>query len=402
MASRPPSGYQIRKVHPTLGERQRYTLNKPLTFRCSRCQRTNISSSVVTIGGDWSHLLCGRCYGGSVGSAKSVAPQAKAARASERAQPETHRPASPLPRHMVWLAALHRSVAEGKELSSSEQELYRRRAGEPASIAAIRYAEGLLGIEVRIAELTGGRAAETLSRTRDELALRCAEASESFRASRRHVRGEQASADSRPASLPTQVVRDVAGSTFDTALAQVLRRRGLRLVDFDPPATDIWAWLRLNERPIAPEVPAEVKRLRKLSQADFTREAVADINRWQYDEALAHPAVAEQWAACADEILAEPERVYRSLQADPSGRRGKEVTARLRRDGEAHARASARCIEAQLMVEDLQAQATRIHRARGMPKLRSDCLADAERVKGLRPTGVKRPGERAWFSGRVG
>ncbi|MET7805029.1 hypothetical protein [Micromonospora chersina] len=380
MASRPPSGYQIRKVHPTLGELQRYTLNKPLTFRCSRCQRTNMSSSVVTIGGDWSRLLCGHCYGGSVGSGKSVAPKAKAAGTSARAQPETHRPASPLPRDMVWLAALHRSVAERKELSPSEQELYRRRAGEPSSIAAIRYAEGLLEIEVRIAELTGGRAAETLSRTRDELALRRVEASESFRASRRHVRGEHASADSRPESLPTQVVRDVAGSTFDAALAQVLRRRGLRLVDLDPPATDIWAWLRRHEKPVAPEVPAEVKRLRKLSQADFSREAVADVNRWQYDEALAHPAVAEQWAACADEILAETERAYRSLQADPSGGRGKEVATRLRRAGETHARASARCLEAQLMVEDLQVQAIRIHRARGMPKLRSDCLAEATRA----------------------
>ena len=41
-----PAGYQIRKVHPTLGDLQRYTLNKPLTFRCATCRRTNMSSSV--------------------------------------------------------------------------------------------------------------------------------------------------------------------------------------------------------------------------------------------------------------------------------------------------------------------------------------------------------------------
>ncbi|NES16158.1 MULTISPECIES: hypothetical protein [Micromonospora] len=366
-------------MHPTLGELQRYTLNKPLTFRCSRCQRTNMSTSVVTLGGDWSHLLCGRCYGGPVGSGKSVAPLAKAARSSERARPETHRPASPLPRDMVWLAALHRSQAEGKQLSPSEQELHRRRAGEAASIAAIRYAEGLLEIEVRIAELAGGRAAEEPSRTRDELALRRVEASERFRA-RRHVRSEPASADPRPEPLATQVVREVVGSTFDAALDQVLRRRRLRLVDLETPTTDVWTWLRRHEKEVTPELPAEVKRLRKLSQADFTREAVADVNRWQHDESLAHPAVAEQWAACADDIVAETERAYRSIRADPPGGRGKDVATGLRRAGEAHARASARCLEAQLMVQDLRVQATRIHRARGLSKLRADCLAEAARA----------------------
>ncbi|MET7959033.1 hypothetical protein ABZ356_24260 [Micromonospora zamorensis] len=58
MTSRPPFGYQIRKVHATLGKLQRYALNKPLTFRCVTCRRTNMSRSVVTVSGDWSQLLC--------------------------------------------------------------------------------------------------------------------------------------------------------------------------------------------------------------------------------------------------------------------------------------------------------------------------------------------------------
>ncbi|MFD6563872.1 hypothetical protein [Micromonospora profundi] len=151
MTSGPPSGYQIRKVHATQGRLQRYTLNKPLTFRCVTCRRTNVSSSVVTVSGDWSQLLCGGCYG------RQTAPKTSSGRTPAlrgtggKAQPEAERTAaSPLPRDMVWLAAMHRSVAEGKQLSPAELDLHRRRVGEPASIAALRYAELLVDAEARM------------------------------------------------------------------------------------------------------------------------------------------------------------------------------------------------------------------------------------------------------------
>ena len=241
MASRPPSGYQIRKVHATLGKLQRYTLNKPLTFRCATCRRTNVSSSVVTVSGDWSQLLCGGCYG------RQAAPQVSTARTpaprepAGRAQPETHRAVSPLPRDMVWLAALHRSVVEGKQLSPSERELHRRRAGEPSSIAAIRYAELLVDLEIRIAGLNGS-AAEELTVTREELALRREEAVDTFRAAC-HARSQATSVSSFEEPVEARVIREVAPHTFDKAFAKALRRRGVRVGALEPPTADVWTWL---------------------------------------------------------------------------------------------------------------------------------------------------------------
>ncbi|MGN9811531.1 hypothetical protein ACTMSW_19515 [Micromonospora sp. BQ11] len=380
MASRPPSGYQIRKVHATLGRLQRYTLNKPLRFRCVTCRRTTMSSSVVTVSGDWSQLLCGGCYG------RQAAPQSSTVRTPAprerrgRAQPETEgTAASPLPRDMLWLAAMHRSVAEGKQLSPAEQELHRRRVGEPSSIAAIRYAELLVDVEARVAQLGGG-AADELVATREELALRRAEAVDTFRAAC-HARSQPAPGGSSEEPVEARVIREVAPHTFEKAFTKALRRRGVRVDALEPPTSNLWSWLQAQDKH-PPELPAEVKRLRKLDLADFTREAMAELNRWECDQSMAHPAVAEQWAASTEEIVTELAHARRSLEADLSAGRDKGVVPRLRRAGEAYARGSARCLEAQLMVADLRAQASHLHRTRRVPKARADSVAEATMVVG--------------------
>ncbi|MGB2567122.1 hypothetical protein ACPFP2_01525 [Micromonospora citrea] len=374
MASRPPSGYQIRKVHATLGKLQRYTLNKPLTFRCVTCGRTNMSSSVVTISGDWSQLLCGGCYGRRAGPQASTT-RTPAPREPARTPPEAQwSAASPLPRDMVWLAAMHRSVAEGKQLSPPERKLHRRRAGEPPSIAAIRYAELLVDVEARIAPQSGGAAGELIA-TREELALRGEEAVATFRAAC-HARSQPAPGGPVEEPVEARVIRQVAPHAFDKAFTKALRRRGVRVGALEPPTSDVWAWLQTHDKQPS-ELPAEVKRLRALDRADFTREAVAEVNRWECDQSMAHPAVAEQWAACTEEIVTELARARRSLEADLSAGRGKGVVPRLRRAGEAYARGSARCLEAQLMVADLLARASQLHRARTVPKARAEAAAEA-------------------------
>ncbi|MFD1084696.1 hypothetical protein [Micromonospora andamanensis] len=110
---------------------------------------------------------------------------------------------------MVWLAALHRAVAEGQQLSSSERELHRLRAGEPSSIAAIRYAELLVDLEIRIARLTGKATAEELAATREELALRRKEAVDTFLAAC-HARNRPASKASIEEPVEARVIREVA------------------------------------------------------------------------------------------------------------------------------------------------------------------------------------------------
>ncbi|WP_203994540.1 hypothetical protein [Micromonospora lutea] len=277
---------------------------------------------------------------------------------------------------MVWLAALHRAVAEGQQLSSSEQELHRRRAGEPSSIAAIRYAELLVDLEIRIARLTGKAAAEEQAAIREELALRRKEAVDTFRAAC-HARTSPASKGSIEEPLETRVIREVAPHTFDKAFTKALRRRGIRVDRREPPTSDLWLWLqRQDKRPV--ELPAEVTRLRKLDRGDFTREAVADVNRWECDQSMAHPAMAEQWADCTETIVAELVRTRQSLEADLPDVRGEYDLRRLRRAGEAYARGSARCLEAQLMVADLHAQASRIYRALGVTKARVAAAVEAQ------------------------
>lgn len=391
MTSRPPSGYQIRKVHPTLGNVQRYTLNKPLTFRCVSCRRTNTSSSVVTISGSWSRLLCGGCYGRQVAPRASPAQPPKPTRPAAR--PEKGRTASPLPRDMVWLAAMHRSVAEGKTLSPSEQELHRRRAGEASSIAAIRYAELLVDLEVRIADISGS-AHDDLVGIRDELAARRAEAVDTFCAAC-HARSESPPAGPVGEPADVRIVRDVDPHTFELALVKALRSRGMGADALEPQASDPWTWLHRHDKVTFPELPADVQGLRNRSLADFVEEAVADVNRWECDELLAHPAVAEQWAACSKEIISELLRARQALEADLRADRGQGVVPRLRRAGEAYARASTRCLEAQLMVADQRAQATQLHRARQASKLRMDAAAEAAATVRWNDSALARQVDRA-------
>ncbi|WP_328374373.1 hypothetical protein [Micromonospora zamorensis] len=275
---------------------------------------------------------------------------------------------------MVWLAAMHRAVAEGQQLSPAEQELHRRRVGEPPSIAALRYAELLVDAEVRIAQLTGS-SAEELVATREELALRREEAVNTFRAAC-HARNQPALDGSPEDPVATRVIREVAPHTFEKAFRHALKRRGSPVEALEPPAANLWSWLQTqSKRPSA--LPEEVKRLSKLDLADFIREAVAEISRWECDQSMAHPAVAEQWAACTKEIVTELAQARRSLEADLSGGTGKGIVARLRRAGEAYARGNARCLEAQLIVADLRAQANQLHWSLRVPKARADAAAEA-------------------------
>ncbi len=280
---------------------------------------------------------------------------------------------SPLPRDMVWLSALHRSVAEGKTISAADRDLIRGRGGEPAGVAAIRYAELLVDIEVRIAEFTGGTVDER-TRTRDELSLRREEAVETFRAAC-HARGVPPTDESPSEPVEAQVVRDIARSTFDKAFTRALRRRGLRDAALDPPTEGVWSWLYTHRGKPLPELAGEVKRLRKLDRAHFVREAVADVGRWNHDESLAHPAVMEQWAAATEDIVTELVVERRSAETAIRTGNGKSAIARLRRAGESYARGSARCLEAQLTV--LEWRSRRPHRDGKTANGRVDALAEA-------------------------
>ncbi|QLQ36244.1 hypothetical protein [Micromonospora robiginosa] len=277
---------------------------------------------------------------------------------------------------MVWLAAMHRSVAEGKQLSPSEQELHRRCAGEPSSIAAIRYAELLVDMDERIARL-GGSEAEELAATREELALHRIEAVDTFRATC-HARSQPAPGGAVEEPVEARVIRRVAPQAFEEAFTKALRRRGIRSDSLEPPTSDVWRWLQSHDKR-HPELPAEVKRLRKLDVAGFTRETVAEVNRWEHDQWLAHPAVAEQWVACTEEILTELVGARHILEAEFS-RGGKGVVPRLRRAAEAYARGSARCLEAQLMVAEMRAQAGHLHRVRKVRTARVEAGTEASRA----------------------
>ena len=385
MTSRVPSGYRIKKVHPAQGQLQRYTLDRSLTFRCSKCQRTSMSSSVVTVSGKWSQLLCSRCYSQMVvpRDASRTKPSKLAAIQVPAKPPalESHRAVSPLPRDMMWLAALHRSIAEGKDLSPSEADLLRRRVGGPATIAARRYAELLLDAEVRLAELSGdARAAEGLCGTRDALALSRGVACRAFEDA--HQRAlVRAGVRARPGydGLVAMVIRQVAGDFLEDALAGVLHRRALPANALDRPTVDVWGWLAAHETAERVPLSPEVRRLRQLDTATFVREALSDVSRWQCDEALAHVAVAEQWMACSEEILSELQAARESLETKltrVSPRTPKDLAA-LRRAGEAHARGAARCLEAKLIVDDLHVRAAQVHRQKPLQQLRADCLAEA-------------------------
>ncbi|MFI7552803.1 hypothetical protein ACIBQ2_23995 [Micromonospora sediminimaris] len=179
--------------------------------------------------------------------------------------------------------------------------------------------------------------------------------------------------------MEVRIIREVAPHTFDIAFAKALRRRGMRVDLREPSTSDVWMWLQTRDKRTV-ELPAEVTRLRRLDRSDFTREAVADVNRWECDQSMAHPAVSEQWVDCTEEIVTELVRMRQLLEADVSSGRGEGDLRRLRRAGEAYARGSARCLEAQLVVADLRAQANRIQLSSTVAKARVAAAVEAHDV----------------------
>ncbi|MEV4765940.1 hypothetical protein AB0J89_25285 [Micromonospora chokoriensis] len=381
MASKKKSPrFRITRVYPPRGELQRFLLDQPITLQCSECQQTSMSSSVVTVSGDWGKLLCIRCYSPARTDAVTASgPEAKAdpSAAPPRPQPVT----SPMPRDMMWLASLHRTIAEGGKLAPAEQTILEAEAGSPASIAAMRYAELLVDSEARVADVSGdAQLARKLTGVRDVLAKSCQAAGLTFKD---EYQRERAALDAEPAipePLETAVVRAVTGDRFTAALAQALKRRSLRERALERPATDVWRWLDEHEGSQWRSLPSGVRRMCRLDPSAFTRKAFIDVNGLDCDPNLAHEAVAEQWVSCANEIVSALMRVRDSVESDlrsalPPARAV--LRAQLEHSGEAYARGSARCLEARLIVGHLHLRAVRKYLTQGMRKLRADCLAEA-------------------------
>ncbi|MEV4822056.1 hypothetical protein [Micromonospora sp. NPDC049274] len=285
---------------------------------------------------------------------------------------------------MMWLASLHRTVAEGGRLAPAEQEILKARAGSPASIAAMRYAGLLVDSEARIATVSGdAQLARKLTGVRDILAQSCQAAGLTFKD---EYQRERAALDAEPATpepLETAVVRAVTSDRFTEALTQALKRRSLRERALERPTTDVWRWLDEHEGSRWRSLPSGVRRMCRLDPAAFTRKAFIDLNGSDCDPNLAHEAVAEQWVSCANEIVSALMRVRESLESElgsapPPARAA--LGAQLRQSEEAYARGSARCLEARLIVGHLHLRAVRKYRTQGMRKLRADCLAEATKT----------------------
>ncbi|MER7441273.1 hypothetical protein [Micromonospora avicenniae] len=259
--------------------------------------------------------------------------------------------------------------------------MLRRRAGEPAAIAAARYAEHLVDTEARVARLTGKtEAADRLDRTRDLLSGTCQAAAlaaeEAYQADL--VATEPPSVV--PDGLATRVLREVASDVFDQVLGQLLRRRGLPPHALDRPAGDLWGWLSGHETPGQETLHASVRRLREMEAAAFVRTALDDLNGRQTNAGLSHPGLVERWTACAGEIMAALTEVRDSAetqlrQAPP--RRQADLATRLRQAGEAYARGSARCLEARLIVGGFHVQVARLLGEDSIRRLRAQCLDEA-------------------------
>ncbi|MEU4643399.1 hypothetical protein [Micromonospora sp. NPDC023814] len=375
-----------------------------MTLRCILCQHMSMSDSVVTVAGSWSRLLCSRCYGqpdavrrATAGTAQSATTKTsssdkKKASAAKKATTAKKKPApapsgppptiaSPLPRDIMWLASLHRAKAEGTELAPAEEDLLRRRAGEPAAIAAARYAEKLVDTEARLARLAGDSdTAGRLHRTRDWLRSACQTAALAFKSA---YQAELTVLGHPPAAaegLDTTVMRSVAAYPFDEALARVLKRRGLPPHALERPTDDLWGWLNAHETTAQEPLPATVRRVRQMNAATFVRTVLDDLNGRQADAGLTHVAVAEQWMACADEIMSALSEARDSAETElrrAEARAKADLATRLRQTGEAYARGSALCLEARLIVGSFHVRIARLLCGDSVRRLRTDCLAEA-------------------------
>ncbi|WP_444947133.1 hypothetical protein [Micromonospora ureilytica] len=380
MASKKKSPrYRITRVYPARGELQRFLLDQPITLRCSECQQTSMSSSVVTVSGDWGKLLCIRCYSPAKTDV-AVGTEPKPTAAPPPPQPV----ASPLPRDMMWLASLHRTVAEGGKLAPAERKILKARAGRPASIAAMRYAEVLVDSEARVADVSGdAELARKLTGVRDILAQSCQAAGLAFKDEYQRERAALDAEPTIPEPLETAVVRAVTGDRFTAALTQALKRRSLREQALERPTTDVWRWLDEHEGSQWRSLPSGVRRMCRLDPSAFTRKAFIDVNGLNCDPNLAHEAVAQQWVSCASEIVSALMRARESLEselrsASPPARAA--LRAQLQQSEETYARGSARCLEARLIVGHLHLRAVRKFGTQGMRKLRADCLAEATKT----------------------
>ncbi|MEH0841078.1 hypothetical protein V6U81_01615 [Micromonospora sp. CPCC 205711] len=372
-----------------------------------------MSNSVVTVAGNWSQLLCSRCYSRPGGVRVPPAPRERPAAASppakKKPKPATKMPTPakkkstpskkksapaaptppespqsvvrPLPPEVMRLAMLHRAEAEGVTLSPAQMDLLRRGSGEPAGIAAARYAELLVDTEARLARLAGDTdAAERLIRARDVLSGTCQAAALAFKDTyQRELMAAEAPALA-PEPLETRVMREVAADLFNDAWAGVLTRRELPAHVWEWPTRDLWAWLNAHEKASGELLPEAVPGLRQLDAPAFVRRALDDLNGRQVEAGLAHVAVAEQWVAYAVDIVSSLQEARDS--AETQLRRAApfapvNLVARLRQTGETYARGSARCLEARLIVGGFHLRIARMCQEGSVQRLRAECLAEA-------------------------
>ncbi|MGW0434933.1 hypothetical protein ACWDV4_20635 [Micromonospora sp. NPDC003197] len=277
------------------------------------------------------------------------------------------------------LAGVLRARAEGVTLSHDERGAIKALSGEKVMAAALRYAELLVDGEILAARLIRGNRQKQhrLTGLKNKLA-----AQRNIVMRKLHTQHEQELAEARrpgraPDYLDALVMRHVGGKPFRDALAAVLKRRGLRPDGIDVPASQLWAWLASSGvDPTCAEVilSTEVRRLRQMSDDQFSQVLLDDAQGTEPNDFLAHHAVVERWAAHADK-LEEQLREVREERA--TERAHQDRNRRLAADAEAYARAGARNVMASLIVKDLLTRVVRTHRQIPAQELRATCLAEA-------------------------
>ncbi|WFE65948.1 hypothetical protein [Micromonospora sp. WMMD714] len=244
-----------------------------------------------------------------------------------------------------------------------------------------------MDVELRVAAASGDvRAHQELTELRDALVGAQRSARKRFERDHRRLLAEASRPNRAPDYLDAMVMRHVAGVSFGEGLIRLLDSLGLRPDAVDLPKADFWGWLAVHDGVKDRELPLEVRRLRQLSGADFVSAALNDIKQTCYDESLAHVAVAERWELYAEEIRNKLQRdqelVETELRNHASPSEKKRLFAQLRKLGQQYARASARCLEAELVVDNLQLKAAQVRREESFQRLRARCLGEAARAVG--------------------
>lgn len=301
---------------------------------------------------------------------------------------EAQQTADQLRVHMAGLASALRAQAEGGQMSPVVRDALAILSREPITAVALRYAELLVDGEIRASRLSGddSRTRLTPLRTRDALARQRVGLVKRLNA----IHQRQLALAHRPHSAPDYlaalVMRHVGGKPFRDALARVLRKHGLQPNAIDVPQGKWWESITRpspDRTTAEAQLPAEVRHLRRLDDDAFRRVVLADATGMSPADVLAHDALVERWAAHAktveEELRQDVERDQQRLERTPRPKRNRAEVERQKRACEAYARASARAMNAAILVQDLRVRALTSYRQLPAQQLRAECLIEAAR-----------------------